>query len=86
MSGWKPPEFDSGGFCKVLLALGFKEVRKARHGRVFKHSKKKSSCRMPFFEVPNSLRNDRQFQKALVRDLVKCWDFTIDEIIEAFNG
>lgn len=85
MSGWRPPEFDSGGFCKILIHLGFLEKRKARHGTLFYHPERKGTGRMPFFQVPNDLRDDRQFQKALVRDLIKDWDFTLDELKEACN-
>ena len=85
MSKWVPPEFDSEGFCGVLLKLKFREKRKARHGRIFDHPERKcTGCRMPFIMVPNNLRKDRQFQKALVRDLIKYWDFTIEEIMKAF--
>jgi len=85
MGGWKPPEFSSEGFCAVLVKLGFVEKRKARHGRLFGHPKRTGTGRMPFMVVPSSLRNDRQFQKALVRDLIRYWDFTLDEIKKAFK-
>jgi hypothetical protein len=84
--GWRPPEFTSEVFCQVLEKLGFERIGgKARHGTKFSHPAKKSTGRMPFFLVPNSVRSDKQFQKALVRDLIKYWDVTLQEVQEAFK-
>ena len=85
MGSWKPPEFSSDDFCKVLERLGFHYMRKARHGTCYGHKNRTGTAKMPHVMVPNSLRNDRQFQKALVRDLIKYWNFTYEEIKAAFK-
>jgi len=84
MAGWKPPEFNEDEFCAVLERLGFKLKRNARHGRLYYHPNRKGTAIRPFITVPK-LRGNREFQKALFRDLYKYWDFDLTEIKKAFK-
>ena len=79
------PEFTASEFSKCLIKLGFVHCAAGKHQHKYKHPNRKTTQTRPFIVFPDSIRRDKEFQKALVRTLVNHWGFTIEEVIEALK-
>jgi len=80
------PYFDTNQFCAALLKLGFKEQKRANHGRKFKHQHiNPINTPRPYLLVPNGLKKDKNFQKALAKSLIVSWGYSENDILKALK-
>ncbi|OGY30154.1 MAG: hypothetical protein A3F35_00660 [Candidatus Woykebacteria bacterium RIFCSPHIGHO2_12_FULL_45_10] len=81
------PDFNARGFALALERLGFKDVGKGRHQYKFKHRNRLpiTPGTRPFIVFPHDIRRDKNFQKALVRTLIRDWGFTEGEVFKALK-
>lgn len=81
----KLPQFDAKQLCKALVKLGFEDCHGSNHQHQYKHKTKKSRGRRPYFLFPDNIGKKKEFQKALVRDLVRLWDIPLEDILKALK-
>ncbi len=84
------PSFTSAQFYKALLKLGFLDKGGGSHFKLIhptiKPSFPQGSNLPPFIVFPRTgLESDRNFQKALVRNLVRYWGISQKDILKALR-
>jgi len=81
----KLPQFNSKDLCRALNKLGFEPCSPGKHQYKYKHPTKHSAGRRPYFIFPYDVDKKPEFQKALIRELIRLWNFTLGEILNVLK-